>query len=327
MKPEKENIKRVAVRVPNWLGDAVMALPAIKAVSRALEPDKLILLGRGALDNLFSRYEFVDEVIPFSRATEAEAHRKLNAKGVDALILLTNSFRSAWNGLKTGANIRLGYTGNFRSFLLTHAVKKSEKAHMIDYYLNLVKIFGADDFAQTVEFPLTNTEKKFAESIPGLEGAIGIPLGAMYGPAKRWPLENLAAFVRLAVNRTDRNIILFGTASEREEAGKLAEPHAERVINLAGKTTIGEMAAVMAGCYSVVAIDSGPLHVAGAVCKKVIALFGPTDPEKTAPRSENVKIIQGYADCAPCFKRDCPVGYICMKDITAEKVIEAIENS
>jgi len=327
LKPEKEKIKRVAVRAPNWLGDAVMAVPAIKAVSLALEPDKLILLGRGALENLFSRYEFVDEVISFSRATEAEAHRELNAKGVDALLLLTNSFRSAWNGLKTGANIRLGYGGNFRSLLLTHAVKKPEKAHITDYYLNLVKALGKGDFPQTVEFPLTDAEKKFAESISGLDGAVGIPLGAMYGPAKRWPLENLAEFVRLAVNSTDRKIVLFGTAAESEEAEKLAEPHAGRVINLTGKTTVGEMAAVMAGCDCIVAIDSGPLHVAGAVSKKVLALFGPTDPEKTAPRSENIKIMRGYANCAPCFKRDCPIGYICMKDITAEKVIEAIENN
>jgi len=327
VKPEKEKIKRVAVRTPNWLGDAVMAVPAIKALSRVLEPDKLILLSRGTLENLFSRYDFIDEVIPFSHATEAEAHRKLNEKGADALILLTNSFRSAWNGFKTGAKIRLGYGGNFRSFLLTHAVKKPEKAHMTDYYLNLAKTFGADDFPQTVEFPLTEAEKKFAESTSGLDGAIGIPLGARYGPAKRWPLENLSAFVRLAVNKTGRNIVLFGTASESGEAEKLAEPHAGRVINLTGKTTIGEMAAVMANCYCVVALDSGPLHVAGAVCKKVIALFGPTDPDKTAPRSENVKIIRGYADCAPCFKRDCPVGYICMKGITAEKVIGAIESN
>lgn len=323
MKPLlKSEIKNVAIRSPNWLGDAVMALPAVRAVSEIFTPERLTVLARGQIENFWGRYSFVDEVLPFSRGTEREAHRRLAKKGIDAFILFTGSFRSAWNALWTGAPIRLGYAGDLRSLLLTHPVRKNDRLHMTSYYLRLLKIADPSDFSKHVEFPLKHEEVEFAGGVSPLAGAVGIPLGAKFGPAKCWPDVRLKEFLRIVMERTGRSVVLFGTEGEREQAGELADVNPERIQNLAGKTTIGEMAAVMDRCETIVANDSGPLHIAASLGKKVVALFGSTDPAKTSPRSRNVRIVKKDTDCAPCFERECPDDFHCMMDISAEEVFE-----
>jgi len=312
------------VRSPNWLGDAVMALPAMSALSTALSPEKFCVLARRGLGNLFKRYRFINETIEFSRGEEASVHENLRNENFDAIFLFTNSFRSAWNAGKVGCKIRVGHSGNWRRCLLTHPVDKPKGAHMADYYFSLVDTLSADGSPKEVGFPLLPEEKEFAGAIDRLENAVGLPLGARYGSAKCWPHEKIKDFINIVLEKTDKRVVLFGTDAENVQAAELAGEN-KRVINLAGKTSVGGMAAVMERCGWIVANDSGPLHVAAELGKNCVALFGPTDASRTAPRVGNLRILTNNADCAPCFKRECPTDHRCMKNIDAAQVFNIIE--
>ncbi|MFQ5432114.1 MAG: lipopolysaccharide heptosyltransferase II [Nitrospinota bacterium] len=318
-------IRRVLVRSPNWLGDMIMALPAIKALSEALKPEKLSVLTRTGFGSVFSRQPFVHDVVEFTRSGEPAAHSGLSKEGYDALFLFTNSFRSAWNGWKTGSRIRVGYSGNFRGWLLTDRLEKPSGLHMNDFYMEIAKSAGAAPSGGSAAFPLTVEEKNFAAALNIESGTVGTPLGARYGPAKRWPDESVKEFVDKVIENTDRAIILFGTSKEAEQADDLARAGV-RVKNLAGKTTVGEMAAVMDRCEWIVANDSGPLHVAAALGKKSVAIFGPTDPALTAPLAGCVTIVREKQDCAPCHQRVCLTDHACMKAITADMILRVIQN-
>ena len=319
------NIRRVLIRSPNWLGDMIMALPAIKALSAALNPEKLRVLTRAGFGTVFSRQPFVDDVAEFDRASEAAAHSRMSKEGYDALFLFTNSFRSAWNGRKTGCRVRVGYSGNFRGWLLTDRLEKHGGLHMNDFYMEIAKSAGAAPSDGNAAFPLTEEEKSFAAALDIESGTVGIPLGARYGPAKRWPDESVKEFVEMLMEKTDRPVVLFGTAAEADQAADLAHKKA-RVKNLAGKTTVGEMAAAMDRCEWIVANDSGPLHVAAALGVKSVAIFGPTDPALTAPLAEGVTIVREKPDCAPCQQRICLIDHVCMKAITADMILDVIQN-
>lgn len=326
MKKLDQAARRVLVRAPNWLGDAIMCLPAIKALARALEPEELRVLAVGGLGDIFIRYPFVNRTLKFNKEDSGAVHALLAKEPYDALWLFTNSFRSAFDGKRTGCKIRVGYGGNMRDMLLTHPVPKMSNLHMVDYYLNLVNPFWGTVFSQNIDFPLLPREEEFAAKMVDMDyGAVGIPLGAKYGPAKEWPHDKVRQLIALLAG-TQRRIVLFGTAAEMDQAVDLEEAGKGLVVNLAGRTSIGEMAAVMKRCEWVVANDSGPLHVAGAVGVKTIAIFGPTDYNRTAPLSDNVRIVSKDAKCAPCMKRQCPAGHHqCMIDINAEEIFEIIE--
>ncbi|MBI5638293.1 MAG: lipopolysaccharide heptosyltransferase II [Nitrospinae bacterium] len=327
MKPiDPAAARRVLARAPNWLGDAIMCIPALKALARALEPVELRVLAVGGLGEIFIRYPFVSRTLKFNKEDSNAVHRLLAKETYDALWLFTNSFRSAYDGLRTGCKIRVGYGGNMRDSLLTHPVPKTPNVHMIDYYLNLVSPFSGTVFSQSIDFPLLPREEEFAAGMEDLEyGAVGIPLGAKYGPAKVWPHDNVKQLITLLAG-TQRRIVLFGTPAEAEQAADLEGAGKGLVVNLVGGTSIGEMAAVMKRCDWVVANDSGPLHLAGAVGVKTIAIFGPTDYNRTAPLSDNVRIVSKDVKCAPCMKRQCPAGHHqCMNDINAEEIYDIIE--
>ncbi len=315
---------RILIRSPNWLGDAVMAIPAMKNIAAYFNSETLCIICKKGLGDLFRRYEFVGEVVEFAPNDSGNVHKNLYGKKFDTVFLFTNSFRSAWDARKTGARTIIGFKGEFRGFLLSQKLEKPQNTHMADYYMALAPAMPVSSPRPTADFPLLPGEKEYASRLNGIDGAIGVPLGARYGSAKCWPLENLAAFIRLAIERTDRNIVLFGTDAESPQAMELERAQPDRIKNLAGKTSIGQMAAVMKRCGAVVANDSGPLHVAAALGVKTIALFGSTDPKRTAPLAENVRVIYNDSDCAPCFKRECPTDFHCMKNIAPEEVFKEI---
>jgi len=318
-----ESLDHVVVRSPNWVGDAVMAIPAVRELALTLKPKKLTMLARKPVGEVWSRFVFIDEVLEFPKENEAKVHQSLSMNAPDALVLYTNSFRSAWNGLKTGAKIKVGYAGNFRSLFLTNPVDAGFNIHMTDYYLKLLNLSdGKPDYS--IDFPLLASEKNFADKIGDLKNAIGIPLGAKYGRAKCWPIENVKKLVAMIAERGENDIVIFGTESEKAVGDELKTIGGCIVKNLAGKTTIGEMASVMKRCKTIVANDSGPLHIASTVGVKVIALFGSTDPKSTSPKSGNVTVMKVSTECAPCFRRECDRDFACMKNIKAEDIFKEL---
>jgi heptosyltransferase-2 len=316
---EKMAARRILVRAPNWLGDAIMCVPAIRGLAEVFEPEEMVVLARSSLNGLYERYAFISRVQYLTIEGSHRAHKALSNSGFDAFFLFTNSFGSALDALLTKCPVRVGYGGNFRGVLLTHIVPKWSRVHMADYYLNLVRPFGANMFSQNPDFPILKEEADFADEIKGLNGSVGLPLGAQYGRAKCWPHKHLKSFIKLLVSH-GRRAVLFGTKNDHLQAEALEAVAPGAVVNLAGKTTIGQMAAVMTKCDWVVANDSGPLHVAAAVGVNTVAIFGPTDRAKTAPTAECVRVLTRNVDCSPCFRRECNRDHRCMQDISAEDV-------
>lgn len=210
---EKTAARRILVRAPNWLGDAIMCVPAIRGLAEVFEPEEIVVLARSSLDGLYERYAFIRRVQYITIKNSRRVHKEMSNSGFDAFFLFTNSFGSALEARLTKCPVRVGYGGNFRGVLLTHVVPKWKRVHMADYYLNLVRPFGAHKFSQHQEFPVLKEEADFADEIKGLDGAVGLPLGAQYGRAKCWPHKHLKSLIKLIASH-GRRAVLFGTKND-----------------------------------------------------------------------------------------------------------------
>lgn len=345
---------RVVVRVPNWLGDIVMAMPAIAAV-RAAHPDAyLALAGPAAFAPFCAAVPGVDGVVPLPggglRAIGAHA-RALTAGGFDVAVLFTNSFASALAAKRAGIAERWGYRRDWRGPLLTRAVPVRAKQrrggapasssaagpagpHHSAYYLRLA---AALDMAgpqaagplAAVAVPPAGAEQA-AAILDGAGIAAGTPLvgfapGAAYGSAKRWPPERVAETIALVAARGARAIVV-GAPSDREIAraiqSALDPAVRSAVVDLVGRTDVAALMGVLARCAVVVANDSGAMHVASAVGRPVVAIFGPTDERATAPLGPHT-LVRHDVWCRPCLLRACPIDHRCLRGIGAPAVAAA----
>jgi lipopolysaccharide heptosyltransferase II len=343
---------RVVVRVPNWLGDIVMAMPAIAAV-RAAHPDAhLALAAPAAFAPFCAALPGVDGVVPLPggglRAIAAHA-RALAGGGFDVAVLFTNSFASALAAKRAGIAERWGYRRDWRGPLLTRAVpvrvrRRGREApgaagapagpHHSAYYLRLAAALGmagtADGGAVApVTVPVAGAEQA-AAILEGAGVAEGTPLvgfapGAAYGSAKRWPPERVAETIALLAARGARAIVV-GAPSDREIARAIqsALDPAVRpaVVDLVGRTDVAALMGVLARCAVVVANDSGAMHVASAVGRPVVAIFGPTDERATAPLGPHT-LVRHDVWCRPCLLRACPIDHRCLRGIGAPAVAAA----
>jgi heptosyltransferase-2 len=339
---------RFVVRTPNWLGDIVMALPAIAAV-RAAHPDAHLALAAPAAFAAFcAAVPGVDGVVPLSgsgiRAIGDHA-RALTAGGFDVAILFTNSFASALAAARAGIAERWGYRRDWRGRLLTRAIPTKPgrprgrsdpgvmpSPHHSAYYLRLTASLGmpAVSTAATVPIPAAGAEQAGAAMAaagvaPGTR-LVGFAPGAAYGSAKRWPPERVAdAITRLAA--AGARAVLVGAGADREIARAIqsALDPAVRpsVVDLVGATDVATLMAVLARCDVVVANDSGAMHVASAVGRPVVAIFGPTDERATAPLGPHT-LVRHDVWCRPCLLRACPIDHRCLRGVAAADVVAAV---
>jgi heptosyltransferase-2 len=290
---------KVALRAPNWLGDAVMALPAIRAV--AASGDEPVILALPSVAAVFSEWP----VIPVRRGLDVAPVR---SSAAPRIILFTHSVPTALAARLAGIPERIGYQRIFGNLLLTRSWPRPRGLHQIDEYSRLVEAAGYGP-----------CEERPRLSPPGPSSIDGDYLvlapGARYGSAKRWP--GFAALARALAGRGER-VVLLGAAGE---AGKDL-PRSERVVDLSGRTSLIEALAITAGARAVVSNDSGLAHAARAYGRPTVVLFGPTDPTRTAARG--AAVVAAEADCAPCHLRLCPIDHRCMTAITVERILEAL---
>lgn len=322
---------RIVIRTPNWLGDAVMALPAMAAVRRAWPGAALTIAAPSSIAPMFAEETGTapHEVLPLGPVNEAHA---LAGGNFDAGLLLPNSFRSAWHMRRAGIPDRWGYAGSFRGMVLTRAVTRpSARLHQSAYYLSLVRGLGVaapDDIPRiTVR---QETRRRAADLLAqhGIEpGApiVGFAPGAAYGHAKRWPPRRVAEVVERAWRERGVVGVLVGAAGDRD-AGREIEsslPADVRLVNLIGRTDLRLLSGVLARCGAFVSNDSGAMHLAAAIGVPVAAIFGPTDDRVTAPLGNHDVLIH-QVFCRPCMLRDCPIDHRCMKGITVDAVFGAL---
>lgn len=323
---------RLVIRAPNWLGDAVMALPALAAVRAALPDTHITIAAIASVAPMFLEETPAapDEVLRLpDRGHEAKA---LAGGSFDAGLLLPNSFGSAWIMRRSGIPEMWGFATNGRGLILTRRAKPPRaKIHQSAYYLALVTALGYPVKETVPRIQLrAETVQRASEMLSkfGVGASavlVGFAPGAAYGHAKRWPPSRVAAVMtRLAAERGVISI-LVGAAADRDAGREIesALPPGVRVVNLIGRTDLRQVAGILGRCAAFVSNDSGAMHLAAAVGVPVTAIFGPTDERVTAPLG-NHDVIVREVFCRPCMLRDCPIDHRCMKRITPDEVFEAV---
>jgi lipopolysaccharide heptosyltransferase II len=327
-----QNPDRLLIRAPNWLGDAVMALPALAAIRAALPGTHIAVAAIGSVAPIF--YETTaaspNQVLTISdRSSEVKA---IGEEAFDAVLLLPNSFRSAWNARRAAIRERWGFATSFRGFLLTRRVAvPRRRLHQSAYYLALVRGLGFDAAESIPRMTVRPETAARASELLAKSGVapsatlVGFAPGAAYGHAKRWPPARVAEVVTRVSRERGAVSVLVGAHADRD-AGREIEsslPVGVSVVNLIGRTDLRQLAGVLARCSAFVSNDSGAMHLAAAVGVPVTAIFGPTDERVTAPLGDHDVILREVF-CRPCMLRDCPIDHRCMKRITSDEVFETV---
>jgi heptosyltransferase-2 len=322
---------RLVIRAPNWLGDAVMALPAMEAIRRALPDSYISVAAIPSLAPLFEEDTGArpDTVIAADKKHEAAA---LRAGDFNATLLLPNSFRAAWVARRAGIAERWGFSSNLRALLLTKSVQRPKGVvHQSAYYLDLARGLGfegqaGEPWVKVKPRGVARATALFEEhGVTSSAPLVGFAPGAAYGHAKRWPPSRVADTIARLSRERGATCVLVGAASDRDSGREIESslPPDVRAINLIGRTNLREFAGVLARCRAFVSNDSGAMHLAAAVGVPVVAIFGPTNERVTAPLgAHDVLVHQVF--CRPCMLRDCPIDHRCMKGITVASVFDAV---
>jgi heptosyltransferase-2 len=331
-------IDRLVIRAPNWLGDAIMALPAIGAVRDAFPKAHLAIAAIPSIAPIFQEETNARQDNVLTIADRKREWRTLAAGQYQAILLLPNSFRAALSARRASIPERWGYASGFRGWLLTRAAAPPRgRVHQSVYYLDLVRgldVPVASDAPRVVVRPETQARAEALLSGRGLERhtrCVGFAPGAAYGHAKRWPPSRVTELIVRLTRERGVTCVLFGADGDRD-AGREIEsslPPDVGAVNLIGRTDLRMLAGVMARCAAFVSNDSGAMHLASAVGVPVAAIFGPTDERVTAPldsyrdhRPQDVLTHPVF--CRPCMLRDCPIDHRCMKGVTVDAVFTSV---
>jgi heptosyltransferase-2 len=327
-------MSKVLVRATNWLGDAVMSLPAIRAIRQILAHAQIAVVARPRVADLYARETCIDRVIPYTAQTglraKLEFAASLREAGFDGAILLQNAFDAALIAWLAGIPERIGYNRDGRGLLLTRAIRVPEPGdiprHQRFYYLELLRRAGMiERFPVSDEIRLDGIDLArergaahlAALQIPG--PVIGISPGAAYGNAKRWLPERFAG----TAARFKAAVLVFGSQAERPlcEAVSVQLRHdGLDARNLAGQTTLREFIDLAAACRLFLTNDSGAMHVASALGVPTVTIFGATDDTTTGPTGALARVVREHAECSPCLLRECPIDHRCMTRVTTGRV-------
>jgi heptosyltransferase-2 len=329
------------VRATNWLGDAVMSLPAIRTIRQVFPHAHLAVLARPSVAGLYARETAIDRVIPYPAPKGLGARREfaahLRAERFDGAILLPNSFDAALTVWLAGIPERIGYRRDGRGMLLTRAIPVPEPGdiprHERFYYLELLRRAGLiERFPECGAIRLdgiTEARQAGAAHLSALGVAapvIGISPGAAYGDAKRWLAERFAESGRQLAGELGASVLVLGSAAERPLCETVAEPLRRAGIearNLAGETSLREFIDLAAVCRLFLTNDSGAMHVSSALGVPTVAVFGATDDTTTGPTGELARVVRQDAECSPCLLRECPIDHRCMTRVAAAAVTAA----
>ncbi|MBI3208333.1 MAG: lipopolysaccharide heptosyltransferase II [Candidatus Solibacter usitatus] len=326
------NLQRILVRATNWVGDAVMSLPALRAIRTHYPQAHISVLALDWVADLYGRESFADEVIPYTARRGAgdwsgkwRLACDLRRRKFDGAILLQNAFEAALVVWMAGIPIRAGYARDGRGMLLTHGVavprKGSIPRHQSFYYLEMLRQLGVvDRLPEEAFIRLEGVQAKHDAANP----VIGVSPGAAYGSAKRWLPERFAAAAVSIAKQRGCAVALFGAESEREICDMVArdvEKAGVEAVNFAGRTSLREFIEQTASCALMLTNDSGAMHIASALGVPTVTVFGATDHIATGPTGPLARIIREPIDCSPCLKRECPLGHHrCMELISSDRV-------
>lgn len=340
----KEPPRKILLRAPNWIGDAVMSEPALRGL-RSLFPDAdITMLAKPAVAELLSAAPELNRVLVYEdKGAHAGVSGKwvlaglLRSHGFDLAVLFQNAFEAAFIAWLAGIPQRYGYATDGRVLFLTKPVAvpaRRQSVHQVEYYWNLLKPLGLSGRAPLPTLCVTGEENHALDVRLAALGRgssdilIGINPGSTYGTAKRWLPERFAEVAcRLAEQlgrEEDKQVVvaILGAKGEETLGKDIAFLIDGPSVVLSGSTTIRELMAVVKRCRILITNDTGPMHVAAACGVPVVAVFGPTDSRTTAPYGQEQSVVRESVDCAPCLLRECPIDHRCMTRISADRVFE-----
>ncbi|MES0371304.1 MAG: lipopolysaccharide heptosyltransferase II [Mariprofundaceae bacterium] len=313
--------KKLLILPPNWLGDVVMAQPAMRAFAEhyMAQPDyeQLLISGR----------PWIDDLLPFLGLGSATYCNQI-PNDIDTAALFPNSFGSAWKVFRSGAKQRIGFRGQWRAPLLNRGAAPQldmMHEHHRDYFLNLAEQSGVPVHHRNVELQVSDSDVEAGMQLMQANGldpekTICVAPGAQFGGAKRYPSEAYSHILKW-LSEAGWQVLVLGTGAEHEIGNQCLSRVKTASWNSSGKTSLKEALQILASCRLLLCNDSGLMHVAAGMGKPVVGIFGATDPERTAPSGLNVRLLYRPAVCSPCLKRECSTpGQPCMGNILPETV-------
>ncbi len=339
---DKSNINTILIRATNWVGDAVMTLPALEAVYENFPSARITVIVRPWVAPLFENHPAVSEVLVFQKHDSfikdfAEIRgliESIKEKQFDLAILFQNAFEAAIIAYLGGVKYRVGFDSDGRGLLLTHAIKRTGeifKIHQVEYYLSILKAVGLKAESRTPVIHIAKDNLLKAASLLKLKGItendflLGFAPGAIFGNAKRWPPERFAEIGDIAAERWGAKTIIMGSKKEKYVGSIVTGLMNHSPVDFCGTTSLEEAIALISRCNFFLSNDSGLMHVAAALGVPTLAIFGSTDHIATGPRGPKTGIVKHDIYCAPCLKQECPTDFKCMLSITPEEVWEEME--
>ena len=321
---------RIALRMPNWLGDAVMASVVISQIIEKWPKAQIYIWAKPSICSLFKDDPRIFSFIELKRTAFSKFNpfrqdiKELRSLRLDLIIILTNSFSSIVESNFIRSKKSLGYVVGLHSWFLSNPIKpKAHLHHMFRYQGLLSELFPniSKNFAPKLYVGLE--DELWAEHVIQGKKFITFHPSAAYGETKCWPLDRYEQLIDKLVQKGLHVFIVGDDQAYKKTAHWQTMFNHQQVINLAGQTTLGQLMAICKKSSIVVSGDSGPLHVAAALAPSAIGIFGSTDPSKTAP-VHNCQIVYEPTVCSPCFKRHCTIGLTCLKNISVEKIYSLI---
>jgi len=334
---EKSIINNILIRATNWVGDAVMTIPALEAVRENFPKSRITVLARPWVATVFENHPAVNDLLIYQKHDGLIDNisemriliNKVRKNKYDLAILFQNAFEAALIAYLGGVKSRLGFDSDGRGFLLTHAIKRTDKifaVHQVEYYLSILKSAGLKAESRNPVLNIAKKDSTKADDLLKLNGIsrndflLGLGPGAIFGNAKRWPVERFAKIGDLAAEKWDAKVIIMGSKKEKEIGTSMTGLMRHKPVDLCGATSLGEAMGIIDRCNLFVTNDSGLMHIAAALGIPTLAIFGSTDHVATGPRGVKTKIIKHNIDCSPCLKPECPTDFKCMLSIEVEEV-------
>jgi len=313
---------RILIRSSNWLGDAVMSVPAVRAIKGG-RPDVHVTIA--APDKIAAMWKLipeVDAIIPLPEGSLLPVVRLLKQQmSFDVAILFPNSLRVAFESWLSGIPRSVGYRGHWRSWLVNQIVRKPRKPRPPEHhslrFFRIARECGAE--TSNIEFPKLDQTSNIEH-----QTLIGLCPGAEYGPAKRWLPERFAEAATKISTQSSAQWILLGTKNDAAIGEQIAAAIGDHCINRIGQTTLDQLIDELRRCSLLLTNDTGTMHLAALLGVPVVAVFGSTEPRLTGPLGNGHIILRHHVECSPCFLRECPIDFRCMKAISADEVADAV---
>ena len=331
-----DSYSRILVRATNWVGDAVMSLPALAALRDRFPQAHISVLARPWVAGLYRHEPFADEIIPYPSGQRLDTIRRVRGGGFECAVLLQNAFDAALITRLASIPRRIGYDRDARGWLLTDAIalprKGSIPPHESFYYLELLRSVGwVNQLPERAVIRLAGAAQARQKGLERFRGesidapVIGVSPGAAYGTAKRWLPERFAEAAAQVAQRSGGFVALFGSEGERVLCEAISEAVRKKGVlcrNFAGETPLEEFIERAAVCAVYLTNDSGAMHISSALGVPTVAVFGATNHITTGPTGEHSVVVRQDVDCSPCLLRECPIDHRCMTAVPAERVAE-----